>query len=86
MPIYSTRPKQPTLPLLTQQAKSMCTCAHVGDGLHAEHGGLFGHGPCAALLPDGLPCPCPQFTWARFLTPDEQLEYIREGILNSKRF
>jgi hypothetical protein len=41
------------------EAKSVCTCKHLGDGeFGSSHAGYNGHGHC-------LLCSCPQFTWMK---------------------
>jgi len=42
-------------------AKSFCTCGHLGDGPHSYHAGFSGHGRC-----NSVGCKCGQFTWKKF--------------------
>lgn len=61
--------------LQMDQAKSICTCGHVGDGKHSEHADttVSGHGACNK-------CVCHKFTWLKFMTSDQQLEYLRDSM------
>jgi len=54
-----------------EYAKSMCRCGHVGDGKHSEHANAIalGHGACNE-------CGCLRFSWARWLTAQEQTDYL----------
>lgn len=53
--------------------KSVCTCAHTGDGKRSRHvdGVVPGHGPC-------LECDCEKFSWKKF-TPEFEA-FMRQGL------
>jgi hypothetical protein len=42
--------------------KSLCRCAHRGDGSASAHAGPIGHGYCTVPT-----CTCPKFSWDRFI-------------------
>lgn len=58
--------------------KSMCRCGHAGDGTHSDHHDTIatGHGPCSICGPEK----CPQFSWARWLTKQERIDWITESM------
>ena len=47
--------------------KSICLCAHRGDGSVSEHDGVIRHGAC--LVPE---CGCEKFSWASFINEGKE--------------
>ena len=56
---------------------SYCVCGHVGDAMDTDHKTYYqpGHGDCTYEH-----CGCQKFTWLRFLTVDEWVDYRFKGV------
>lgn len=57
---------------------SVCMCTHVGDGDHSDHYDTLGsgHGACRK-------CDCQQFSWERYMTQQEEQEYLTQSLIES---
>jgi hypothetical protein len=52
--------------------QSVCTCGHVGDGANSQHKATVAEGHGACMVRE---CKCKRFTWKRYMTLAEQMDY-----------